>query len=958
MKGFKLMYIADLFVSMIVNMFSSDLYDKMDSLHDKRKLKKFCEELNDWIKKFCNNNDDFCIVNTDGFYKFIENYKIPQLIINYYLEPEKQEKSKDVYITEIISKLKLYLNDYNNILKPQDETIVREMLIGIYEKINRFMCNQLDISQKCLKYYICQNTLENNETLKYVKNRMDALEKNCADKENNDQSNLGKKNKSKSILKKNNYINSSSISKKISSPDDPILFPNYFIGKGNNDIIDRTKFCYTIEQLFMKKVRLICITGSPGIGKTQLCHKVLRNQLLNGFENIYYIDLHGAITSIDLINHISMAFDKSACCNATKIINMLKKECVNKTILYFDNYEDVTKDITKFDPNLFLSDIAKINMNIYILISSRRSVSGARNISLTGLKENDAYILFKQWVNSNDNKLRYKNEDEKKCFKNFLINETKGLAGHPLSIILLASNTDAYRTSSELMEAWENEYNIVSKCDGTSLDACYNLSLQYLNTVESGTLSKLLWYIFIVFPNGITTAQQKYFLDHNIVTRTAFANLKRCSIIDYNDDIGKWVILPPSRRFAEHKLMNDKEYYKQIFEIWFDYFDSLTNMLQNSKGTKEHNQIVKRIYEEFESIRIFIYKVIDTHDNTYAERLSRICYNIEYIWQYEPYSNIIILNKIVEYQAENPQLTKYIAYNQRRIGQLEWYLSEYEIADAYYNRSLNYFESCNDNNGMSLVLYNLGQLQLDMGHSDKAEEYMRNAMDKAKNVGYDIGIAWANEGFGEIFRNKKKYKNSDDYLNVALDIFQQYNHSLGKAKVYKEFARLRSDEGNYQKALEYYKTALDIHTNETYSLNGKAQYYFEYAKLLMQFDTNLAENMLNSALDCYKHLCDDKQLAAVYEYFGKLEMERFEYLNAIKNNLQRSYSFYKSKDNIHGQASCLINILICMRKGNLNNEENKHFLIEAENLLSKSNELDCKITNKLNAELMKFLDVK
>jgi tetratricopeptide (TPR) repeat protein len=180
----------------------------------------------------------------------------------------------------------------------------------------------------------------------------------------------------------------------------------------------------------------------------------------------------------------------------------------------------------------------------------------------------------------------------------------------------------------------------------------------------------------------------------------------------------------------------------------------------------------------------------------------------------------------------------------------------------------------------------------------------------------------------------------------------------GKAKVYKEFARLRSDEGNYQKALEYYKTALDIHTNETYSLNGKAQYYFEYAKLLMQFDTNLAENMLNSALDCYKHLCDDKQLAAVYEYFGKLEMERFEYLNAIKNNLQRSYSFYKSKDNIHGQASCLINILICMRKGNLNNEENKHFLIEAEDLLSKSNELDCKITNKLNAELMKFLDVK
>lgn len=149
--------------SVLINIFSSFFYDKVNIWSQKKNIEKFIEELSEWVKEFEQRNDG-TIVTQGVFINYVENFKIIQKMLKYVLDASEKDEGEVSFVKKIQENFKQYAIAQNVQITVADRSILKEFFNTVFEKIKIFIYSEVEISDRAVLYCLLQTRLDLHET--------------------------------------------------------------------------------------------------------------------------------------------------------------------------------------------------------------------------------------------------------------------------------------------------------------------------------------------------------------------------------------------------------------------------------------------------------------------------------------------------------------------------------------------------------------------------------------------------------------------------------------------------------------------------------------------------------------------------------------------------------------------------------------------------------------------------
>lgn len=263
-----------------------------------------------------------------------------------------------------------------------------------------------------------------------------------------------------------------------------------------------------------------------------------------------------------------------------------------------------------------------------------------------------------------------------------------------------------------------------------------------------------------------------------------------------------------------------------------------------------------------------------------------------------------------------------IAESFKRLGNIAYYLGEYDQVLMFYDSSLTKFKLMNDSFGQSKVLNNLGIVYHHMGDYRTSIDYYLKSLDFKSSLRDTSGIANTNNNIGSIYYDLKEYTKAYEYFKKALIFSEQVgndnstqsilnnmglisqemeqhlkavelfnesleygkrtDNSIGIADTYHNLGKSKVMLGEYLEGLDFYNMALEIYrqlgVTESFTMNNIGQAYIEldyYREALNYLNKALEEAKAHNRVKLLRDI--HQNLAVAYERMGRFEDAYFSY---------------------------------------------------------------------------------
>ncbi|MBN1185905.1 MAG: tetratricopeptide repeat protein [Bacteroidales bacterium] len=227
------------------------------------------------------------------------------------------------------------------------------------------------------------------------------------------------------------------------------------------------------------------------------------------------------------------------------------------------------------------------------------------------------------------------------------------------------------------------------------------------------------------------------------------------------------------------------------------------------------------------------------------------------------------------------------------IGVTWFYQAEYDSAEKYYLKALDYLSKADDDSDLGIVLNNLGVMHKRRCNYNQALNYYNQAL-KLHDENHDtLQIGGTLMNIGVLYFTMDRYEKAlDNYLR-ALEMFRKINNASKIAGAYANLGELYELMGEPEVAFNYFKQAIEIQISEN-DLYGMAN---SYLNLGVSYKNR---NELDSAIDClnkarntYYNMEDKEALAftagylsETYHLMGRDKEALEEQMNAVNLNKQ------------------------------------------------------------------------
>jgi putative nucleotidyltransferase with HDIG domain len=204
------------------------------------------------------------------------------------------------------------------------------------------------------------------------------------------------------------------------------------------------------------------------------------------------------------------------------------------------------------------------------------------------------------------------------------------------------------------------------------------------------------------------------------------------------------------------------------------------------------------------------------------------------------------------------------------------------LAEAlnHYRRSLQAFESIQDDRGCAIAYHNLGMVSADRELWDDADQYFRRSLEIAERLG-DLhlqGLGLLNHA--EVHLARQRYEQGRQNAETALGIFEQLGSRLDKADAYKVIGMVYRETGRHALAESRLRSAVDLAVS-TGSILSEAEASRELALLYQGMGRNQeALRYLNTAHRLFGRLDARVDLVDVSTKVARLEDT---YLAVVRN---------------------------------------------------------------------------
>lgn len=638
----------------------------------------------------------------------------------------------------------------------------------------------------------------------------------------------------------------------------------------------------------------VFVTGPGGIGKTEVCHSVLRRMEQEGF-SVLYVDVTNVTAPAVLCEAVAKAAGAPALPDEKAgdlpyYFTYAKEQviaCPHGT-LYLDNWESLWYAIQEEKIKIQLLEwMAGIrHADIPVLVSSRDCPTEydipVSNYSLPALDraKSDDRTLFQAVYIQKGGHLSLEGEPYEELLRQ--------LDGHPLSIVLTA--TQAARSSSweSVLEHWTQAKQKTANQRHSSLEAALRVSW---NAVSDHSDCIQVWGLVALSRDSLPIAQLKALDDswENTRWEDSITILHDASLLDWSDDGTALQMLQPIKEVF-FLLAEEKDAFP-CFWLWYNYFFAylaLANDFQNNKRQKAHVIVVEQLPQLFHLLDRMLSKNWQDRVSDFIISLFPLMRNY---FNFSAVQAAPLLNKLAAFaeckgnQTYSAYIMGYRADLLRRFGHTDEALSLYTQAEELLR------EEC-DNLGLANTLKSKADLLLHLGQVGQALTIYAQAEELYRQEKNNFNLADILLRKADLLKHYGYSKKSKDFYIQAECLYRQARNYLGLANTLMSKANLL-EHLDPDQALKLYAQAEELYRQERADF-GLANTFKSKAFLLKRLgQTNTALNLYTQAEAIFRKEQGNLDLANTLMGHGLLLYSIGQETDGMEN-LQEALTLYES----------------------------------------------------------------
>ncbi len=621
------------------------------------------------------------------------------------------------------------------------------------------------------------------------------------------------------------------------------------IGSG---FIGRKRYLNALRRSFTKGEH-VCLHGLGGMGKTTLAEAFAHNYENHSHEVIIFRNGNQIAEKFILDELFArLEADEKANKNTVRQIKQYLESDANpqdklqvlidnylknrKTILVFDNFEDVQKS----EDGKPQQEIGSVSLLEFITYLCKNTPLGCHLLFTTRYKIIDlakylTHLVLDKMTYAEQYRLTNFSETLRKIPMNERGNIVEHLDGNPRAYALLETLLKNDKTliwtklSTQIDEleakVWEDlslekiyqrlnpeEQQLLQVCavfiSRTPIAALeYLIEKEELKTVklELGGLLGLCFY----------DNENQTFEVHRLTREWMIKNI----IADEN--LKQWAFLV-GEYFKDKLNWGDDELAKDYFEIAeaFDDFARISFRLQS------HYQLRGLYQRAFELNESVLEKNIN--DKTNTDSLNNIGIILQTLGNYD---------QALEYLEKSLSITQRIGYLAgegaalNNISQIYDSKGDYDTALNYLEQSLAIRQEIGDRQGEGITLNNIGQVYDAKRDYETALAYLEQSLVIQQQIGDRQGEGATLNNISQIYQARGDYDTALNYLEQSLSIRLQIGDRKGEGATLNNLATTAHSKGNYDTALGYLQQSLIIRQQigdrqgEGTTLNNLSQIY-------------------------------------------------------------------------------------------------------------------------------------
>ncbi len=659
--------------------------------------------------------------------------------------------------------------------------------------------------------------------------------------------------------------------------------PSCNIGSGVDDIkyyplhklLGRDNVVKEIAKILSEdEIYCVWVDGAAGIGKTETC-KAVHSVLINKFSglNMPYIDLTGITSLSGFFTSVakgvnvqipsSISLDKVPEYLLVCVKQFFSSESSNHLprIIYFDNWEDIwyglndsgEKDIlVQWMMNLHLS-------RIHTLISSRemtQAIPNSRSFHIDPLDKDirdksalsndefdrlDSVRLFMEILGREILPLEYQD------FKQLICN----LEGHPLSIVLTATQARSEINISNVLTHWERARQDTASMNRKHSNLEIALQMSW-NTISINRNAVIQWgleyyslgeipeFIFRELRGDSSEAEWNESLRVLLGANLVYVTQNRDAVA---------MLLPLKKQFSV--LNKDHAIDEICLTRWAEYIHKIINAA-NDWGSDEYLNMHYAVIDLMPQIYFLIEQCLAFESEQLHEHLSAIVLGLVNYYKFYIQSEDILKKLISFYEKKEDShilaamLLQY-GHLLSRFGDIDGAQEAYERAESLYieerndlglanvlqfrgdlvrrlgdaggareayERAEELYRKERDDLGLANVLLSRGDLLNRLGDVDGAQEAYERAEELYRKERDDLGLANVLLLRGALLRGLDQVDGAREAYDRAEELYRKERSDLGLANVLRSRGNLLSRIGEVDGAREFYDRAEELYIKE------------------------------------------------------------------------------------------------------------------------------------------------
>jgi tetratricopeptide (TPR) repeat protein len=233
--------------------------------------------------------------------------------------------------------------------------------------------------------------------------------------------------------------------------------------------------------------------------------------------------------------------------------------------------------------------------------------------------------------------------------------------------------------------------------------------------------------------------------------------------------------------------------------------------------------------------------------------------------------------------------------------------SDYETAEAKYEEALQIYRGIGDTLGEANCIQNLGRVADSRSDYETAEARYEEALRIHRRVGNALGEANCIQSLGSVADSRSDYETAEAKYEEALQIFRKVGNALGEANCIGGLGGVAQSRSDYETAASRYEEALQIF-RRIGNARGEANCLHGLGNVAdSRSDYETAEAKYEEALQIYRRIGDTLGEANCFHGQGKISLSQSDFEIATER-FNQALNIYRKIGALRNEAECLFDM--------------------------------------------------